>query len=300
MKKLIAAALLVNLSAAVHAAGMEQLRAAGFAPITMEEIKARPFAGDKKVSIVINNTNTGNGVSSVHTNVNVNGSDVNSPGSGAVNVAVNNNSAHNNVSNVTTHVNAHNSGTNSPGSDNIHVGVNNNSAHNGVSSVDTDVNINNTNDGAYSDDDVSVNIDNNNNGNGAANTNTDVNVNGVNANAAREAVYQSPMTYRFRNQAQQALEKALNNLGGMKNVQVVSKDIIERFGSGFTFEIRFRSAIALRTYVSQKLFAYPAQAENLMFNKVLELRDRKARIVSAEVIDCGNNYAYIIAFFPAK
>lgn len=77
MKKLIAAALLANLSAAVHAAGMEQLRAAGFAPITMEEIIARPVAGDKSVSIVINNTNTGNGAGSVHTNVSVNGVNAN-------------------------------------------------------------------------------------------------------------------------------------------------------------------------------------------------------------------------------
>ena len=300
MKKLIAAALLVNLSAAVRAAGMEQLRAAGFAPITMEEIKARPVAGDKKVNIVINNTNTGNGVSSVHTNVSVNGSDVNSPGSDAVNIAVNNNSAHNNVSNVATHVNVHNAGTNSPGSHSINVGVNNNSSQNGVSSVDTDVNINNTDDGAYSDDGVSVNIGNNNNGNGAANTNTDVNVNGVNANAAEDGAYQSPMTYKYRSQALQAMEKALSNLGGMKNVQVLSKEIIARFGLGFTFEVRFRSTMVLRTYVSRRLYAYPAQAENLMHNKVLELRDRKARIVSAEMIECGENYGYIIAFFPAK
>src|SRR3989338_7961756 len=100
MKKLIAAVLVANLSAAASASGIEGLRASGFAPITMEQIKARPVAGNKGVSIVINNTNINNGSSSASNNVNVNGTDLGSPGHNGVSVAINNNSFHNHKSNV--------------------------------------------------------------------------------------------------------------------------------------------------------------------------------------------------------
>lgn len=334
MKKLIAAVLLANFPAAVSASGMEGLRSSGFAPITMERIKAMPVTGNKGVSIVINNTNINNGSSSVSNNVNVNGTDLGSPGQNGVSVAINNNSFHNNTSNVSNNVNVHNVGVNSPGKDEIGIEINNNSAHNGTSGVDTVVNVNNSDDGSagedninvavnnnnngnggsntgtavninntdlgsYSDGNIGVNVGNNNNGNGSAASNTDVTVNGVNANAGKEAVYESPVFYRYESQARLAMEKVLNKLGRVKGVQVLSKKITE-YGYRFNFEIRFRSERPLRAYTPQRLYAYPVQAENLMYNKVLELQDRSGQVISAELIEAGSQYTYVIAYFPAK
>lgn len=334
MKQLIAAALVAVLSAAAGASEIERLRASGFAPITMEQIKARPVAGNKGVSIIINNTNSNNGSSSVHNNVNVNGTDLGSPGQNGVSVAVNNNSFHNNTSNVTNNVNVHNAGVNSPGSDDIGIEVNNNSAHNGTSGVHTNVdvqnsddgaagednisvavnnnnngnaasdtgttvNINNTDLGSYTEGNIGVNIGNNNNGNGSAASNTDVTVNGVNANAGKEAVYESPVLYRYESQAQAAMEKVLARLERVKGVQVLSKKITE-YGYRFNFEIRFRSKLVLRAYTPQKLFVRAAQAEKLMYSKVLELQDRNGQVISAELIEAGSRYTYVIAYFPAK
>ena len=334
MKKLIAAALVANLSVAASASGIEGLRASGFAPITMEQIKARPVAGNKGVSIVINNTNINNGSSSVHNNVNVNGADLGTPGDNGVSVAINNNSFHNNASHVHNNVNVHNAGVNSPGKDDIGVEINNNSTHNGTSGVETNVNvhnsddnsagddnisvavnnnntsnggasantavnINNTDDGAYSEGNIGVNIGNHNNGNANVVSNTDVTVNGVNANAGKEAVYESPVLYRYESQAQAAMEKVLGKLGNVKGVQVLSKKITE-CGYRFNFEIRFLSKRPLRAYTPQKLYTYPVQAENLMYNKVLELQDSSWQVISAELIEAGAKYTYVIAYFPAK
>lgn len=335
MEKLIAAVLLVNLSAAVGASELERLRSSGFGPITLEAIKARPAAGNKRVNIVVNNTNIGNGSSSVHTNVDVNNAGVNAPGDNNVSVAVNNTNVHNGANNSATNVNVQNAGVNSPGDDNIDIEVNNNSAHSGVnnadtdinvlnadgdsagedninvavnnnssggavSNVNTDVNIGNTDNGAYSEGNIGVNIGNTNNGNGIAVANTDVTVNGVSANAGKEAVYQSPVLYRYESLAQRALDKALYNLGRMKNVRVLSRKITERSGRGYTFEVRFRSNLALRTYAPERLYTYAAQAENLMYNKVLDLQNRKGQVISAELIESGYNFTYIIAYFQAK
>lgn len=335
MEKLIAAVLLVNLSAAVNASEIERLRASGFGPITLEQIKARPAAGNKGVSIVVNNTNINNGSSSVSTNVDVNNSAVNSPGNNSVNIAVNNTNVHNGANSAVTNVDVQNTGLNSPGHDNINIDVNNNSAGSGINSADTDINvqnadgnsagddninvavnnntsgaavsnvntgvdIGNTDNGAYSDGEIGVNIGNTSNGNAIAVANTDVTVNGVNANAGKEAVYQSPVLYRYESLAQRALDRALYNLARMKNVQVLSKKITERIGRGYTFEVRFRSNLPLRTYASGKLYTYASQAESSMYGKVMDLQDRKGQVVSAELMEAGYSYTYLIAYFQAK
>lgn len=296
MKKTIAAVLLVGLSAAAGASGMEQFRAAGFAPITLEQIKARSVPANKGVTIIINNTSTNNGSSSVNTSVSVNGADIGAPGPNGVSVAVNNNSAHNNTSSVGTNVSVNNTGVNSPGDDTIAVNVNNNSAHNGVSGVDTNVNVNNTNDGAYSDGNIGVNIGNNDNGNGSAVSGTDVTVNGVNSGAGKEEVYQSLVFYRHEIQAERAMGTVLNNLDKAKNVRVLSRKV-KRCGYYFVFEVRFRSKLPMRTFTQQKLFSSAVQAENLMYNTVLDLRSRNARIINAELIETGTGYTYVIAYF---
>ena len=334
MKKLIAAVLLANLWTAAGASGLESLRSAGFGPITLEAIKARPVAANKGVSIVINNVNINNGSSSVHTNVSVNGINAGAQGNNGVGVAVNNTSVNNQASSVATNVNVHNAGLNSDGSDNINIAVNNDGAHNGLSSADTNinvhnadfgqsgddnisvavnnnnsgsaassantaVNINNTNNGAYSDGNIGVNITNTNNGVGSAASGTDVTVNGVNANSGKEAVYESPILYRYESQAQRAMEKVLNNLEKARDVQVLSRKITE-CGYSFNFEVRFLSKVPLSAYTPQRLFTSPAQAENLMYGKVQDLKDQGGRIVSADLITSGYSYTYVIAYFPAK
>ncbi|MBU2575391.1 MAG: hypothetical protein KKH28_15090 [Elusimicrobia bacterium] len=343
MKKLIAAALLVNLSGIVNASEIEQLKATGLAPVTLEAInesgiilpKLQPVAGDKGVNIVVTNTNINNGSSTSNTNVNVNNSavnspgndnisvavnnnnanntasdvntnvdvhntDVNSPGNDNINVAVNNNSAHNALSNVDTDVNVHNANGNSPGNDNIGVAVNNNSANNGISHADTDIDVTNSDNNALTDGDININIGNANTGNIISDTDANVTVNGTDANIGKAGVYKSPVIYRFKSQAKQAMNKALNNLNNMKNVQVLSKKITERSGCGFSFEVRFRSVMVLRTYVAKKLFYNAPQAEEAMYKKVWNFQSQKRQIVSAEIIISGFKYSYIIAYFPAK
>ncbi|MBI4801067.1 MAG: hypothetical protein HY796_00950 [Elusimicrobia bacterium] len=343
MKKLIAAALLVNLSGIVSASEIERLKTTGLAPITLEAIKGSgmslpellPLTGNKGINVVITNTNVNNGSSSVNTNVNVNNSAVNSPGNDNISVAVNNTNTNNTASAVNTHVNVHNTGVNSPGNDNINVGVNNNSAHNalsnantdvnvhnangnspgndnigvavnnnsannGIAHADTDVNVANTDNNAFTDDNINVNIGNANTGNAISDADVNVTVNGTNANAGKAGVYKSPVIYRFKSHAQQAMNKALNNLNNMKNVQVLSKKITECSGSGFSFEVRFRSTMVLRTHAAQESFYCASKAEEVMYRKVGEFQNLKRQIVSAEITNSGFNYSYIIAYFPAK
>ncbi len=292
-------------------------------------------AVNKGISVVINNTSVNNGASSVNTNVNINSSGHNSPGHSAANVAVNNTSSGNGASSVNTNVNVNNTGFNSPGDDNVNVGVNNNTSHNGISNVNTNIDVQNSNnyspgasnigiavnnsnngnaashsntninasntaDNEFSDDNISVNVGNNDTNNGVSDSNSDVTVNGVNANAGYEGDYKSPVTYRYRSQAQKALDMALDNMKNMRKVQILSWKLKEQRGYGFSFEIKFRSTLVLRTYAPEELYSCPELAGGVMERRIMDLQSRNKLIVSAEMSRSGNNYSYVIAYFSAR